>query len=336
MKKLTGVIAFLLFAALSTAALAHEIRPAYLEITAQDSGGYRVNWKQPTLGDRALRLIPHLSNGWLERVPDDQYTSGAFLIRTWNIAPEDAGTLSGAAIEVEGLDHSITDVLLRVRQHDGRSIDAIIRPDMPTFVLPVLGQPGVSIPTYFKLGLEHILAGADHLLFVFALMMIVRGRVLLLKTVTAFTVAHSLTLAATVVGKLSVAPAFVEAMIALSIFFLAPEILRRLRGETSLTLRYPWGVAFVFGLFHGMGFASGLAELGFDRDQLFASLLLFNLGVEAGQLAFIAGVFALMYMLRRSVALQPKWMPKLSAYIVGIAGAFWTIQTTVIWLGGAV
>jgi hydrogenase/urease accessory protein HupE len=315
-------------------ARAHEVRPAYLEITQPSATVYTAVWKQPTLGEIAVHLVPHLSNGWLDRPPQQQYTAGGFLIRTWRIDAGHADALNGTSITIEGLEYTLTDVLVRVRLAQGHDTDAVIHPGQPPLPLYSGARGAVTLPAYLLLGIEHILTGPDHLLFVFGLVLIVRSRSMLLKTVSAFTVAHSLTLAATILGLVRLPSSFVEALISLSILLLAPEVLRARRGETSLTIRYPWAVAFVFGLFHGMGFASGLSALGIQSHDLFSALVLFNLGVEVGQLTFIAGLLSIARMVRTRPLFSAPRVTQLPAYAVGIAGAYWTIQCSALWLGG--
>jgi hydrogenase/urease accessory protein HupE len=317
----------------SSSAFAHEGRPAYLEITQPSAGEYEVTWKQPAMGDVVLHLVPHLSNGWLERPADQQYAAGGFLVRRWQIASGQTAALAGRAIYIEGLANTLTDVFVRVRLASAGEIDAIIRPESPRLLIATAGARELALPAYLRLGIEHILSGPDHLLFVLGLVLIVRRRSMLLKTVTAFTLAHSVTLAATILGKISLPPPLVEALISLSILFLAPEILRVREGRSSLTIRYPWAVAFIFGLFHGMGFASGLKSLGFQSGELFATLGLFNLGVEIGQLAFIAVVLASGRLLRSIPIATCAPALRAPAYVVGIAGAYWTIQSSTVWWG---
>lgn len=312
-------------------ASAHEVRPAFLEISQADADSYRILWKQPTMGDLAIRLVPHISNGWLEQAPEDQYAAAGFLIRTWNIQAAPGETLAGSTIAIEGLQHTITDVLVRIRLLDDQRMDVILRPENPQ--VQVTPHARAAVPVFFIHGIEHILAGFDHLLFVLGLLLIVRDRWMLLKAVTAFTVAHSITLATAMLANASLPGALVETLIALSILFLGREVLRAHGGGSSVTLRHPWAVAFFFGLFHGMGFASGLASLGFAANDLLAALVFFNLGVEAGQLAFIAVVLAI----ARSFSLLRIDMPALRvpvpAYVVGIAGAYWSFQTGAALLG---
>ena len=188
--------------------------------------------------------------------------------------------------------------------------------------------------TYLQLGIEHILLGLDHLLFVLGLLLIVHDRWMLLKTITAFTVAHSLTLAVATLGYASAPLLPLNAAIALSILFLGPEIVRAGRGDTSLTLRHPWVVAFAFGLLHGFGFASGLTNIGLPRAEIPVALLLFNLGVEAGQMLFVLLIVLLERAFRTLEMRWPRWVEAVPAYTVGTLGACWTLQRTVLLFGG--
>jgi hydrogenase/urease accessory protein HupE len=174
----------------------------------------------------------------------------------------------------------------------------------------------------------------DHLLFVFGLLLIVRNRWMLIKTITAFTLAHSLTLAAATLGYARAPRPPVEAAIALSIFFLGPEIVRVWRGETSFTIRHPWIVAFAFGLLHGFGFASGLMSMGLPKAEVPLALLLFNLGVEIGQLTFVLAMLGLDRALRRLEFRWPRWAEALPGYTVGALGAYWTIERAALMFAG--
>jgi hypothetical protein len=329
------ILALLALVALvaAPAARAHEVRPAYLEIDQVAPAAYRVTWKQPVMGEVAIHLVPHLSSGWLERAPTDQYATAGFLIRVWNVQAPPPSQLDGQTVTIEGLQDTITDVFVRVRPQHGDGVDSIVRPEAPSFRIALRGGAVMNAGAFLILGVEHILTGPDHLLFVLGLILIVKDRWTLLKTVSAFTVAHSLTLAAATFGLISLSTPLLNALVALSILFLAPEVVRAQRGGTSFTLRHPWVVAFAFGLLHGLGFASGLTSLGLEKSALVAALLLFNLGVEFGQLAFIALVLALMRGFRlmeirwsRPFALAP-------SYAIGVLGASWTIQYSAVVFG---
>ena len=313
----------MMLAAFAGAAAAHEVRPAYLEIDQTGPAAYRVTWKQPVMGQMAVHLVPHLSSGWLEGPPADQYASPGFMIRVWNVRAN--APLDGQTVSIEGLADTITDALVRIRPLKGDPRETVLRPEEPSYRIALVGGRAASLFALLRLGVEHILTGPDHLLFVLGLILIVRDRWTLLKTVSAFTLAHSLTLAAAAFGLITLPPALLEALIALSILFLAPEVLRAQRGETSLAIRYPWVVAFAFGLLHGMGFASGLTSLGLERSALLTAVVLFNLGVEIGQLAFIGLVLGLWAVASRLPLRWPRLAYVAPAYAIGIAGAGWTI-----------
>jgi len=216
---------------------------------------------------------------------------------------------------------------------DGDDVNVVLRPDSPSFTVASGGSAHFAVPAYLGFGVEHILSGPDHLLFVLGLLLLVRNRWMLIRTVSAFTVAHSITLTATVLGALRVPVPFVEALIALSILSLALEVLRAQRGGSSVAIRHPWAAAFAFGLFHGMGFASGLAALGLGQHDLLATLALFNIGVEIGQLCFIAVALLVGYGLQRLHIGRWPQATAIPSYIIGIAGAYWTFQSGSAWLG---
>ncbi|MDH5352618.1 MAG: HupE/UreJ family protein, partial [Betaproteobacteria bacterium] len=236
---------------------------------------------------------------------------------------------AGKTIVIDGLATTVTDVILRVQHADGRVDSALLKPASPSFTFGAARTVWQRAGAYLRLGVEHILSGIDHLLFVLGLLLIVQGRGRLVATITAFTVAHSLTLGAATLGLLSVPAPPVEASIALSILFLGPEIMRRRRGETSFTLRNPWVVAFAFGLLHGLGFAGALAAVGLPRADIPLALFLFNVGVEVGQLAFVGVLLALAWAARAWAIRWPQVVEMLPGYVVGSMGAFWTIERSV-------
>lgn len=331
---LAGLLALLPALLLAGAATAHEVRPAYLQIDQTGPGAYTVIWKQPTQGDVAVHLTPHLSNGWLEQPPSDQYAAAGYLVRTWSVRAAASAPLAGAVVTIDGLDQTMTDAFVRVRLRNGQGQDGLLRPEAPTLTLALVNGAALSGAALVMLGLQHILTGPDHLLFVLGLLLLVRDRWMLVKTVSAFTAAHSLTLAAASFGWISLSPALLNALIALSILFLAPEILRARRGGTSLTIRHPWVVAFAFGLLHGLGFASGLRALGLERSALLVALVLFNLGVELGQLLFIGVVLALRRAFRLMQIAWPRPLAALPTYAIGVLGAAWTFQSAALLFGG--
>jgi hydrogenase/urease accessory protein HupE len=312
-------------------AAAHEVRPGYLELTETANGSIAVLWKKPVGGEVQIDIAPVFPEECRFSTPDrQQITPGAIVVRGALACPDG---LPGKTLRIAGLEATITDVLVRVIHDDGRTETHLIRPTTPTLTFGAATTTGERARTYLRLGVEHILLGVDHLLFVLGLILIVRDRVMLVKTITAFTVAHSLTLAIATLGWANAPALPLNAAIALSILFLGPEIVRVWRGETSFTIRHPWVVAFAFGLLHGFGFASGLRAMGLPQAEIPLALFLFNVGVELGQLAFVFLVLALERAFR---VLEIRW-PRLVAlspgYAVGVLGAFWTIQRTALLLG---
>lgn len=242
--------------------------------------------------------------------------------------------LSGK-LTIKGVGKAYSAAMVKVSWLDGQSHVYVLTGSQPSVRLHGSADADRGGAwSYLNLGIEHILQGVDHLLFVLGLLLIVRDRWMLVKTVSAFTLAHSITLAVATLGVVHVPPAPLNAAIALSILFLGPEIVRRWRGETSFTIRHPWIVAFAFGLLHGFGFASGLAQLGLPHEQIPLALLLFNVGVEIGQLAFVAGFLLLMRSARLLEVHSANLLERLPGYLVGTLGAFWTIQRIAILLRG--
>jgi hydrogenase/urease accessory protein HupE len=320
-------LAVLLLCACASAT-AHEVRPAYLQIQEDDAGVVRILWKQPVAGEVMLRLDPRMSSGWLQ--PDAARTTytESYLIREWTIAPPHA-PLAGQPITIDGLERTLTDVLVRIAFADGRESTYVLDPVAPSWVVPATTTAEPAVAQYVRLGIEHIWSGIDHLLFVLGLMLLVIGWKQLLWTVTAFTVAHSITLAASVLGVVRVAQAPVEAVIALSILYLAVELANVRRGRPSFTREHPWVVALVFGLLHGFGFAGALAEVGLPQTQVPLALLLFNVGIEIGQALFIAAMLLMM----RSVEWAAPRVAQAAAlaipHVIGGLAAFWLIERTI-------
>jgi hydrogenase/urease accessory protein HupE len=243
------------------------------------------------------------------------------------------GGLGGKRIQFIGLQGTITDVLVRVELLSGRSWTTIVRPSQASIeITPVKGKLAVA-GGYVVEGIRHILFGADHLLFVLGLLLIVNNRWMLLKTITAFTVAHSITLAIATLGYAQVPTLPLNVAIALSILFLGPEIAKVWRGESSFTIRHPWVVAFAFGLLHGFGFASALTSAGLPSNELPIALLSFNVGVEIGQVGFVILILLLERAYRILEIRWPRPIALLPGYTVGSLGAFWTIQRLAIMLG---
>ena len=305
-------------AAASSAALAHEVRPAALQLVETAPGVFEVSWKQPVLSGRRLRIDPVFPSGCEEgeRRPE---LLGGVLIQRWTLRC----ALREGAIRLEGLDRTLTDALLRLKRLDGAEITAVLRPGAARYDLD--GPSGVGVGAYLRIGIEHILFGPDHVLFVAGLVLVASGW-RLLGAVTAFTLAHSLTLALSALGGLSLPGPPVEIAIALSVALLGYEALLRRRGAGTLTLRLPALAAFGFGLLHGLGFAGALAEIGLPPQAEALALLLFNLGVELGQLMIVAALLLALWALGRlAAALRPPAEIAL-AYAIGTAGFFWAFE----------
>ncbi len=312
-------------------AQAHETRPGYLELRESDPATYALLWKRPTGGEVEIQIAPVVPEGCRLVTPDQQQlTPGAVVVRG---TLQCRGGLAGKTLRISGLETTITDVLVRIEHADGRVESHLLRPASPSVTLGAATSGFERAASYLQLGVQHILLGVDHLLFVLGLLLIVRDRWMLVKTITAFTVAHSLTLAIATLGYASAPLLPLNAAIALSILFLGPEIVRVWRGETSFTIRHPWVVAFLFGLLHGFGFASGLTAMGLPKAEIPLALLLFNVGVELGQIAFVVLVLLLERAFRVLQIHWPRYAAALPGYAVGSLGAFWTIQRTAILLG---
>src|SRR5512140_409573 len=331
--RIAYLASFLLPLLLCTRSFAHEARPAYLEVKETAPGNFNVLWRTPVLAGMRLPIVLHLPENVKNLTEPAVQELADSLVERRSIDAGPSG-LSGKRIEFAGLQLTITDVLVRVEMLDGRKWTTIARPSQPWVEIAAAQSWWEVMGTYIVEGIRHILFGADHMLFVLGLLLIVKDRWMLLKTVTAFTVAHSLTLAIATLGYAEAPALPLNAAIALSILFLGPEIVRSWRGETSFTIRHPWVVAFAFGLLHGFGFASGLAAMGLPRAEIPVALLLFNLGVEMGQLAFVLLVVLLERSFRVLEVRWPRLVQRLPGYAVGTLGAFWTIQRTFILLTG--
>jgi hydrogenase/urease accessory protein HupE len=312
-------------------ALAHEVRPGFVELTETAPQSYAFVWKKPTGGEVELQIAPVVPKECRLVTPgQEQLAPGAVVVRGNLSCP---GGIAGKTMAIAGLEATITDVLVRVKHADGRLESHLLRPTNPAVTFGGGGSNLERALGYLQLGVQHILLGVDHLLFVVGLLLIVADRWMLVKTLTAFTVAHSITLALATLGYASAPLLPLNAAIALSILFLGPEIARAWRGETSFTIRHPWVVAFAFGLLHGFGFATGLSELGLPKDEIPLALLLFNVGVEAGQLGFVVLIVLLERALKILEVRWPTAVQRLPGYFVGTLGAFWTFQRTLVLLG---
>lgn len=312
---------------------AHSFEPALLDLRERDPGVFDVVWRPPGKESGAVMpgappLVPRLPDGCRKLVDlgaSDEWT--AFRVDCGG------GRLRGATIAVPGILGSRVDAIVRIGWNDGHAASGVLRPDSEELVVPEggegivgLGAPWRTVASrYVALGVEHILYGYDHVLFVIGLFLLVGSTRSLVATVSAFTIAHSLTLAAAVLGIVAVPTAPVEALIAASIVLLARELARPDEGEPTLTGRYPWAVAFGFGLLHGLGFAGALAETGVPADQIPLALVAFNVGVELGQLAIVVAL-SLGAALLRPVVRDRGWLRWVPAYVMGTVAFAWMIE----------
>ncbi len=326
---MTRAVVWLVLAswALATAARAHEVRPAYLEITETAPERYAVLWRTPVTAGMRLPVVLRFPEGVRDaREPLVQELNDSLLER--RTIEAGVGGLSGKRVDFVGLQGTITDVLVRVELLDGTRSTTLVRASQPWVEIAATSGPLAVFRAYLTHGIEHILFGFDHLLFVLALILIVPSRRVLFFTITAFTVAHSITLALATLGVVHVPGPPVEAAIALSILLLATEIVHRERGDVGLTARWPWVVAFTFGLLHGFGFASALLDIGLPQGDIPLALFAFNVGVECGQLAFVVVVSSLAALagrLRLGVRVE-RYALGAAPYAIGTLAAFWFFE----------
>jgi hydrogenase/urease accessory protein HupE len=323
--RLTGIFTVIFLGLLIlTPVQAHESRPAYLEITETTPNQYRVLWRTPVLAGNKLLVVLKLPEGVTDtKPPIIQELSDSLVERRW--INGGTGGLSGKKIEFQGLQLTITDVLARIEMLDGRKITVMAGSSDASITIPKSQSWWEVASTFVIEGIKHIAMGIDHLLFVAALMLIVRNWLVLVQTITAFTIAHSITLTSATMGWITLPVAPVEAMIALSILLVACEVIRLERGKSSITITWPWVVAFLFGLLHGFGFAGALVDLGLPQTDIPLALLSFNIGVEIGQLCFIGILLVVVYGIRRIIPLQSRAVVG-AAYLIGTAAAFWSIE----------
>ena len=318
-----GSILFLLFQLILSIPLsAHEVRPIYLEVKQTTQQEYHFKLKVPALGYYRLNIsvvMPQVCDSAQHFTR--MKTDNAF-IDTWSVTCSQS--LEGKKLAIRGLEGTLTDALVRIELLDGNVQTALLKSGDPE--VTIQREPSFMdvVKTYFTLGVEHILLGIDHLLFVLGLLLITAGKWRILKTVTAFTVAHSITLAMAALGFVHVPSAPVEAVISLSIVFVAYEALNT--AKSDMAVRQPWVVAFIFGLLHGFGFAGALSATGLPQNSIAPALFFFNVGVEAGQLMFITTVLLAMLVLRRFITRIPESLHKIPPYAIGSLAMFWTIQ----------
>lgn len=307
---------------------AHALDPGYLDLRQLAHGTWQVLWRVPDVKGQPMNIGAVLPEHCKPGRSPEPISEGAAWVSTW-VAECDA-EIAGQTVTIDGLGRQKNEVLLRLQPLNSETVTLRFTPKSPVLTIPVNPSTWTVLVSYFQLGFGHILAGWDHLLFVVALFVLVRDPWRLVGAVTAFTVAHSITLAMATLGILKVPAAPVEAIIALSIVFLALEILKHKKGKLRLSEQYPWIVCFCFGLLHGLGFAGALSEIGLPPQDIPAALLAFNVGVEGGQLAFI-GTLSLLILTWRTVA------PPIAAqfhsiaapvagYAIGCVSVYWLVE----------
>ena len=301
---------------------AHEVRPAYLRIQQTAEDQFELLWRVPARGEMRLGIYVQMPGHCEEDENPLTWQEGGTYVERWSA--NCPGGIIGHPIGITGLSSTVIDALARYERLDGTTQVARLTPAEPAFEATDSESWAQVASTYTILGIEHILLGIDHLLFVLALLMLVPNMRTLVWTITSFTLAHSLTLAAATLGLVHIPQKPVEAVIALSILFVAMEIVHWRQGRPGITRRWPWLVAFTFGLLHGFGFAGALSEIGLPEHAIPLALLFFNVGVEAGQLMFIAAVFLVSGVLKRYS--WPLWAWRVPVYVIGSLAAFWTID----------
>jgi hydrogenase/urease accessory protein HupE len=311
---------------LAVSAEAHTTLPAYLELNELDTpGSFELLWRVPAVEGPPAAIVPVVPAYCVPRENPSEVAAAASVFTSGIIDCGHAG-LIGQEIRIDGLQVTIMDVLVRITFADHTTVTHLLRANEPAFTIQKAATSRTDVLGYVRLGVAHILGGIDHLLFVLGLLLIVSGAKPLLKAVTAFTVAHSITLALATFGVVRIAPTPIEAVIALSIVFLAVELAHHADGRDGLTYRQPWLVAFAFGLLHGFGFAGTLSQIGIPPRDIPVALLSFNVGVELGQLSFIAAFLAFLASLRSLEVRFPRWTVPLPAYTIGSFASFWFLQ----------
>ena len=318
---------FLMFLSLTPSLLkAHEIRPAYLQIIQVSETSYEVFWKVPSMGDAVPRIQPVFPKSFvIETLKNPNQIPGS-VIYYYSLSSDES--LRGKELYIKGLNKTLIDVLVTITYLNDEKATFMLQADKDSQIIPGQTSSYDVVKTYTVLGIEHILLGIDHLLFVLALILITQGKWKIIKTITAFTLAHSITLSLAALGYVSFPGAPVEAVIALSIVFLAIELVHNLEGKQTLTSQKPWIVAFSFGLLHGFGFAGALSEIGLPQQDIPLALAFFNVGVELGQLIFVIVVLLLLKLLDLKKS-WPAYVKKIPAYGIGAIAAFWMIQRVV-------
>jgi len=339
--KTLGIFCLLLFQGflIAQGCLAHEVRPSYLALEESSTNNFTVIWKRPIKDGAAPDLTPQFPEQCQLALQPLVELTGAAKIQRGTLSCGEQG-LNRGQIRIDGLAITLMDVFVRIQWLNGDSRQSLLKRSDTGLSLDEEATPPIA--DYIGLGFEHILSGYDHLLFLLALLLIVSSKMGLLKTVTVFTLAHSITLALATLGVVNVPSAPVEACIALSITLIAAEAIYKRRGFQSLAISKPWLVVFLFGLLHGLGFAGALTEMGLPQGDIPLALVLFNVGIELGQLLFVFVALLLAALVKRLIAKGfSRWgffwndvsgnvsynvSTYVPAYGIGIIGVFWSLE----------
>lgn len=329
---LSAIFAGLIGLVLSTSCRSHALEPGYLEIVPFENEQWQITWRKPQVSGRAMEIDAVLPNGCKPRRSARSRFDGRAYVSGW--ITRCVPPIWKGEVFIDGLGSTATDVLVRfVPGPQSSAITLRLTPDAPAVELPAAETAWTILSSYIALGVDHILGGIDHLLFVLALLLLIPDRRNLIWAITAFTVSHSITLALSTLGWLSLPMPPVEAVIALSIAFLSVEIVNKNKNRNTMMQRYPWLVAFAFGLLHGLGFASALQEIGLPQTEIPLALLAFNLGIEAGQLMFVACLVVAAFIIGKtrianthSGSVFGEAGTSLAGYMIGSVAAYWTIE----------
>ncbi|MBC8188091.1 MAG: HupE/UreJ family protein [Proteobacteria bacterium] len=320
-----ATLGFLFFALLQAGlASAHPLAPALLELEETDSGVVVVLWKKSSLSVPGSAIRPVVPEDCAAISQPRFEEQGVAVLTRWEIDCREQG-LVGRTIRIDGLGPARIDTLVRIRLADGRMIQRVLRRGAPSMVVPAKAEKMAVFRDYVAIGFEHIVSGADHLLFVFGLFLICSTTRALVKTITSFTIGHSITLSLAALGYTNLPTGPIEVLIAGSVLVLAVELARDEHDATWMR-RHPWPMALAFGLLHGMGFAGALREIGLPTGEIPMALLSFNLGIEAGQLAFVLLLGVLGLLARRLTLPLPR---RLAVYAMGSLAAYWLIDRSV-------
>ena len=324
MRRFFVLLFLVLVSSIAARVSAHEVRPAYLQLHQTGATTYDVFWKVPAVGDTMrLSLYVHLPQTCSNLTQPHGFFANSAYTEQWNVACQ--GGLAGSTVRIDGLTATLTDALVRIERLDGSTQVTRITSSSPTFVVEATPRRFEVARTYLLLGIEHILTGVDHLLFVSGLLLLVNGVRRLLLTVSAFTLSHTVTLTLATLGFVNVPPAPVEAVIALSILFVAYEVLRKNETPSGLAQRKPWLVAFSFGLLHGLGFAGGLSAAGLPAAHIPLALGFFSAGVEVGHFSFVGAAILIIAAFRSRMSRLPSWSWRIAPYAIGSFASYWLI-----------